>query len=67
MRVVGASSRMKVLVPYSTLLASADVIPSLEASLLATTHWDRPCLCCACLCFSFLLALVCPPRVLESP
>jgi hypothetical protein len=38
---VGVGSRARVLVPSSTLLASVDVIPSLEASLLATIRWSR--------------------------
>ena len=58
---------MWVLLP--TKLASADVITFLKASLMhsAPSHHAAPYLCYACLCFSFLLALVCPTRVLVLP
>jgi hypothetical protein len=55
--VVGVGSGAKVLlVPSSTLLASADVLPSLEAMLLATIRRSRSLLV---LC---LLVLQLPPR-----
>jgi hypothetical protein len=43
------------------------VLPSLRLHCWPPSAEAAPCLCCACLCFNFLLALVCPPRVLGLP